>query len=171
MGAGRDSAGAFLQENMGWDSQAVVKMVVASILPYCVWVPTKRMKIMQDVFKQGQAGDRWARPAGNGRGDVFPPHGCANAKSATTDWVAQAGLAQIHYERARISKFPVGEAHGRRINKSNNRRSCNGASLHCLKNRQWVGRTKPFIFGNRRRSRATSGEWQTEAECHLGGVF
>jgi hypothetical protein len=25
MGAGRDSAGAFLQENMGWDSQAVVK--------------------------------------------------------------------------------------------------------------------------------------------------
>jgi len=25
MGAGGDSGGAFLQENMGWDSQAVVK--------------------------------------------------------------------------------------------------------------------------------------------------
>jgi hypothetical protein len=129
--AGGDSCGAFLQENMGWDSQAVVKMAVASILPYCAWVPTKRMKIMQDVFKQGQAGDRWARPAGNGRGDVFPPRGCANAKSATTDWVAQAGLAQIHSERAKISRFMAGDVHEKRIKKSNDRRTCNWAILHC----------------------------------------
>ena len=53
----------------------------------------------------------------------------SNAISATTDSVAQARLAQIHTERAEINRFAIGEAHGRRIKKSDNRRGCNGSSL------------------------------------------
>ena len=68
-------------------------------------------------------------PMGKGEA-IFSSRGCANAISATTESVAQGGLAQIHNERDKVSRFSLGEAHGRRIKKSNNRRSCNEASLH-----------------------------------------
>ncbi len=57
-------------------------------------------------------------PPGTGEAIFFFPCGCANAKSATTNRMAQAKLAQIHSERAEIDGYAVCEAHRRRIKKA-----------------------------------------------------
>jgi len=43
----------------------------------------------------------------------FPTRRGSNAKATTTDRIANAGLAQIHSERAEVNRFAVVEAHGR----------------------------------------------------------
>jgi hypothetical protein len=53
-------------------------------------------------------------PLGAGEAIFFPTRRCANAKSATTDRIAQAGLAQVHSERTEINGFAVVEAHQKR---------------------------------------------------------
>jgi hypothetical protein len=45
----------------------------------------------------------------------FPSRCCANSESATTDRIANAGLAQVHSERAEIYGFSVVEAHGKGV--------------------------------------------------------
>ena len=41
--------------------------------------------------------------------------GDANTESSPTDRIAQAGLAQIHPERAEINRFAIVEAHGKGV--------------------------------------------------------
>jgi hypothetical protein len=56
-----------------------------------------------------------SRPRDAEAGIFFPTRRCANSESATTDRIANAGLAQVHSERAEIYGFSVVEAHGKGV--------------------------------------------------------